>query len=314
MGGDDADTQLVDDPREDRWLLNAAQEKTWTSPCACRTPILPDRRHPAAGGPRVCRHRYGFDPAVAVVNDAMARQVLARQRRDRRTLTTSARTGSRSSASSDTTVTQRARRGPACRSLYLAFDQCALRQGQHRHRSRTPVRAGAQRRIDASCRSSVTSCSAIDPELPLYDIVPFEERVRALVMPQRMGVALFTLFSALALTLATVGIYGVATLRRGVDGHGRSAFVSLLARHAAPCGGWSSSGRSVRSASASWSASGSLSIRAAPPAPFLFDISPFDPLTFAAVTALLAAVAAAASYLPARRASRIEPVEALRSE
>ena len=47
--------------------------------------------------------------------------------------------------------------------------------------------------------------------MPVYDVEPFEERVRDLLMPQRMGAALFTLFSALALALATIGIYGVAS-------------------------------------------------------------------------------------------------------
>jgi len=46
---------------------------------------------------------------------------------------------------------------------------------------------------------------------------------------------------------------------------------------------------------------------------FLFDVSPVDPLTFALVAAFLMVVAMAACYLPARRASRIAPLEALRS-
>jgi ABC-type lipoprotein release transport system permease subunit len=46
----------------------------------------------------------------------------------------------------------------------------------------------------------------------------------------------------------------------------------------------------------------------------LFGISPLDPLTFLAVPLILAIAAALASYLPARRAARIDPVEALRAE
>jgi ABC-type antimicrobial peptide transport system permease subunit len=49
-------------------------------------------------------------------------------------------------------------------------------------------------------------------------------------------------------------------------------------------------------------------------ASFLVGISPFDPLTFAAASLFLAAVAGVASFLPARRATRIDPFTALRSE
>jgi ABC-type antimicrobial peptide transport system permease subunit len=47
---------------------------------------------------------------------------------------------------------------------------------------------------------------------------------------------------------------------------------------------------------------------------FLFEVTPFDPVTFAAVSLLLALVAAAACYIPARRAAGIDPLVALRYE
>jgi putative ABC transport system permease protein len=153
----------------------------------------------------------------------------------------------------------------------------------------------------------------LDPELPLYDIVPFEQRIAGLAMPQRMGVTLFTLFSAIAVALSVVGIYGVATyvatLRtrefgvRLALGAPRPAIRRLvLVQGARPVVGGIIAGLLLALYAAR-------SARA-----FLVDVSPMDPLTFAAVPVILAAVALAASYIPARRASRIEPIRALREE
>jgi predicted permease len=154
---------------------------------------------------------------------------------------------------------------------------------------------------------------ALDPEVPLYGVVPFDEHIAPLAMPQRMGVTLFALFSALALALATVGIYGVATyvaaLRtreigvRIALGATRPAVRRLVLRQ----GMWPIGAGIIAGIAGALIAS-----RAA--RAFLMDISPMDPLTFVSVTLLLGAIAAAATYLPAVRASRIEPVTALREE
>jgi putative ABC transport system permease protein len=154
---------------------------------------------------------------------------------------------------------------------------------------------------------------ALDPELPILSVGRFDEAIAQLTMPQRMGVTLFTLFSALALALATVGIYGVATyvaaLRtreigvRIALGATRTTVRRLVLRQGArPV----IAGILVGLALALWAG------RAA--RAFLVEVSPLDPVTFVTVTVLLGAVALAASYLPARRASRIEPVVALRDE
>ena len=154
---------------------------------------------------------------------------------------------------------------------------------------------------------------AIDPVLPVYDVELFEERVRDLLMPQRMGVALFTLFSALAVALATIGIYGVASYVAA----SRTREIGVRVALGATTGAVRrmillQSIRPVIIGIAAGLALATYSSRAAKA--FLMDISPFDPLTFSAVTILLAVIALVASYLPARRASRIEPVVALRTE
>jgi predicted permease len=154
---------------------------------------------------------------------------------------------------------------------------------------------------------------AIDPRMPLYDIVPFTEHVRELVMPQQMGATLLGFFSVLALSLASVGIYGVAayvaqlrTRELGIRialGADAAHVQRLVLRHGivpAACGVL------IGIALAAWAAP---LVRA-----FLYDVSTTDPLTFTVVPLLLLLLAFAATWLPARRAARLDPVAALRDQ
>jgi putative ABC transport system permease protein len=154
---------------------------------------------------------------------------------------------------------------------------------------------------------------SLDPGVPIYGVMTFADQVRGLVMPQRMGVVLFSVFSVLALTLATLGIYGVtsyvAALRTreigirvalGADRRRIRRFV--LAEGVAPV----AIGVLAGIVLALWS--GRLAAR------FLFEVSPADPLTYAGVTTLIGAVSLVATYLPARRAARVDPMIALRHE
>jgi predicted permease len=154
---------------------------------------------------------------------------------------------------------------------------------------------------------------ALGPEVPVYAVQPFSEHVRDLVMPQRMGVMLFGLCSLLALSLATIGIYGVAsyvaTLRRreigirmALGADGRAIGRLVLRQGLAPVVAGIFTGLLL----ALWAgrlASG-----------FLYEVLSSDPITFTAVASLLGVVALAASYIPARRAARIDPVSALRHD
>ena len=154
---------------------------------------------------------------------------------------------------------------------------------------------------------------AVDPAVPLYNMSTFEFHVRELVMPQRMGATLFGFFSLLALSLATVGIYGVASYVAALRTKEIGIRLALGARA-------SDIGRLVLVQGAVPVAAGiaiglvlALSV-ARLASSFMFDVRPWDPLTFAIATAALGALALLASYIPARRAARLDPVSALRRE
>lgn len=153
----------------------------------------------------------------------------------------------------------------------------------------------------------------LDPQVPLYGLTTFSEHVRELAMPQRMGVTLFGFFSLLALTLATLGIYGVtscvAAMRtreigiRVALGADRPSIRRLVLREgAAPVAIGIVSGVAL----ALWT--GRLAAK------FIYGVSPSDPLTFAAVAAIMGLVALVATDVPARRAANVDPMVALRHE
>ena len=211
----------------------------------------------------------------------------------------------------ETTVTVALREAPRPQ-VYLPFDQwlqagmgIALDAAHLVIRTSAPVEP-----LMPLVRDRIRS---VDPNVPLFDISAFEARVATLVMPQRLGVLLFTLYSALALTLATVGIYGVASyvaalrtreigLRIALGASGSAVRRLILREGARPV----VAGITIGLALALYA---SRLVEA-----FLHGVNRFDPLTFTTVPLLLAAIALGATYIPARRASRIAPVDALRQD
>ena len=172
-------------------------------------------------------------------------------------------------------------------------------------------------RTEGDARARLGSVAAhirsVDPRVPVYDVVLLGEHVRELVMPQRMGAMLLTLFSVLALSLAAIGIYGIAahaaqlrTREIGIRmalGAERRDIRRMVFSHAFAPALW---GIPVGIGLAVWAAQFARA--------FLHDVSPSDPWTFIAVSALLATLALAATWLPARRAARLDPVTALRDQ
>jgi putative ABC transport system permease protein len=152
---------------------------------------------------------------------------------------------------------------------------------------------------------------AMDPDQPVYAVRTMEEALAASIAPKRIATTALFLFAAFALLLAAVGIYSVVAF--GVAERTRE----IGLRMALGAEATSVRGLVVRQALfpvmvGAVSGVGLALMLQAFLRNLLFQISGTDPLTFSVVTALLLGIALAASYLPARRASRLDPVEALR--
>jgi putative ABC transport system permease protein len=152
---------------------------------------------------------------------------------------------------------------------------------------------------------------AVDPEVPLYAVRTLEDIVSENTAQRRLAVVLLGVFAAIALTLAAVGIYGVMSyavaqrtqeigIRMALGAHSRDV-LSMVLRHGL---GLALAGVALGLLAAF--------VLARLIASLLFQVSAADPPTFSLVPLLLIGVAALACYLPARRATRVEPLVALR--
>jgi putative ABC transport system permease protein len=169
---------------------------------------------------------------------------------------------------------------------------------------------GSPRMIERQVRELV---SRLDPEIAVYDIVTMQEEVEATYTNATLQSTLLSLFAALALVLALTGLYSVVsygvTLRRREIGVRmalgamagdvvrlmvRQGLVPLAIGIAIGIAGALAAGRAIASQ--------------------LYEVTPYDPLVLAATALILAAAAAIACWLPARKATRVNPVEALRTE
>jgi len=153
----------------------------------------------------------------------------------------------------------------------------------------------------------------LDPELPVARVATLDEVVARSISEPRFYMVLLGAFAAMAVFLAALGIFGVLSysvvqrsreigIRVALGAHPRDVLRMVLG-HAASLALVGVLGGLVGAVVFS-RAIGSL----------LFELSPTDPLTLGSMAVLLASVALLASYLPARRATRLDPLIALRSE
>ena len=155
----------------------------------------------------------------------------------------------------------------------------------------------------------------IDPDLPILSIAPFSDLLEKSVglWVVRLGAVLFGVFGAIALLLAVVGVYGVKAyavacrtreigIRMALGAHRRDVFALIMRQGA------------MQTALAL--AVGVLLSLAAGRvlAQILYEVSPSDPFALLVSSAMLAAAALLACFLPARRATRVDPIQALRTE
>ena len=153
----------------------------------------------------------------------------------------------------------------------------------------------------------------MDPELPLARVRTLEQMVAGTIRGQRFSTTLIGLFGAAALLLAAVGVYGVIAYTVGLR---RQEFAIRIAHGARPrdiarlvlrgAAGMASAGIAIGGLGA-WLLGGTFQA-------MLFNVSPADAWTYAGVAAVLGSAALAATAVPAMRAMRVDPIEALRCE
>jgi ABC-type antimicrobial peptide transport system permease subunit len=154
---------------------------------------------------------------------------------------------------------------------------------------------------------------SVDPGLPLYKVLTMEQVIADSLASRRLNLWLLTLFAGIALALSAAGLYGVISylvaqrtreigMRMALGAQARDVIALVMRQGSRLTALGVAAGLLGALALTRWLES------------LLDGVSARDPFTFLGIAALLVAVALLASWLPARRAARVEPVIAIRSE
>jgi putative ABC transport system permease protein len=155
--------------------------------------------------------------------------------------------------------------------------------------------------------------AAIDPEQPVFDISTMDQRLAASVAPRRFNLLLLASFALLAMLLAGVGIYGVVSYTAVQRTHEVGVRMALGAQRRDVLKLILAQGTVLLLIGIGAGLVGAFLLTRFLAA-LLYGVRPTDSATFAAVSLLLAVVAIVACYIPARRATRVDPMVALRYE
>jgi len=172
-------------------------------------------------------------------------------------------------------------------------------------------------RTDRNPEGSIAGVRAIvrelDPELPVYDVSTMQQLVSTSVATRRFNMFLVAILSALALVLAAIGAYGVMSYTVTARTREIGIRIALGARAVNVLSLVIKDGMRLAVVGLVIGIGGALALTRLMRT-LLFDVTPTDPATFAGVAILLFVVALFACFLPARRASGFDPVDALRHE
>ncbi len=165
-------------------------------------------------------------------------------------------------------------------------------------------------RITPSLRQAVSS---VDKDIPILAVQPMSDFLAASAKETRFLTCLLSALSLVAVLLAAVGLYGMMSYSVSRRAQEIGIRVTLgakpgdMARMVLRQATWIGLSGLVAGLALAWALTRYLRS-------IIYDVRPTDPLTLGAVCLLLSAVALAACYFPARRASRMDPMAALRNE
>jgi putative ABC transport system permease protein len=188
---------------------------------------------------------------------------------------------------------------------YLPFRQAATSSMIFTVRAQLPPE-----QLIASVRRQVQE---VDPNQPIYDIGTLEETRAEAIAPERFNLTLLGVFAAVAFTLALVGIYGVVSWTVTQRTQEIGVRMALGAQAGDVLRFVVRQGMKIVAAGVALGMAGAYGLTRLMKA-LLFEVSAADPITFISIGLLLAGTALLACFIPARRATKVDPMVALRAE
>jgi predicted permease len=170
--------------------------------------------------------------------------------------------------------------------------------------------AGEPAQITAAVRREIR---ASDPGLPIFSVYTMNQVRRNGYWQYGLFSWMFSIFATIALFLAAVGVYGVVSFAVGQRTREIGVRVALGAQQSDVLRMVIGQGAALALSGVAVGVVGALAMTRVI-ASMLFNVSPSDPLSFAGISLLLTGVAMLASWIPARRAMRVDPLVALKAE